>query len=94
MRARRPNLFNAGAEIGFVVAAAILGGAGAPVWTVGALTLAMILYWFWSRRRTLSDMAKQSATNVLGPAAFTSVLVALVLGGFFWLGRFIMGLAQ
>jgi hypothetical protein len=54
----------------------------------------MILYWFWSRRRTLSDMARQSATNVLGPAAFTSVLVALVLGGFFWLGRFIMGLAQ
>jgi dolichyl-phosphate-mannose--protein O-mannosyl transferase len=94
MAVRRPHLLNAAAEIGFVIVALVLGGAGAPVWTVGALTLAMILYWFWSRRNTLSDMAKMNTRNLFGSAAFTSVLVALVLGGFFWLGRFIVGLAQ
>lgn len=85
--ARRPSLSNAAIELTFVVLASVLGSAGAPLWTLGAITAALLAYWFWSRRRTLDDMRKHRPAALLGAAGLTFVLVGAVMAGAFFGGR-------
>lgn len=90
--ARRPSLGNAAIELTFVVVASALGSAGAPLWTLGAITLALLAYWFWSRRHTLDDMRKHRPVALLGAAALTLVLVGAVMAGAFFGGRAFSGM--
>ena len=84
---RRPSLGNAAIELTFVVLASALGSAGAPLWALGAVTVALIGYWFWSRRHTLDEMRKHRPSALLGAGLLTFVLVGAVMAGAFFGGR-------
>ncbi len=85
--ARRPSLSNAAIELTFVVIASALGSAGAPLWTLGAITAALLAYWFWSRRHTLNEMRKHRPGALVGSTLLTLVLVGAVMAGAFFGGR-------
>jgi len=85
--ARRPSLSNAAIELTFVVIASALGSAGAPLWALGAITAALLAYWFWSRRHTLDEMRKNRPGALLGSVVLTLVLVGAVMAGAFFGGR-------
>ena len=83
MPARRPNLFNAAFEFGFVIAALACGLAGAPFWIAGVVAFAMLAHWSWSRRVALNKLK-------LGQWAWRSLIsvavIIAVLAGAYGLG--------
>ncbi len=92
MAARRPNLTNALIELGFCAVAAIFGVVGAPqAPSVAGLTLAMVVYWGWSRRRTLHEMRRVDPGRLAITALGTLILLSLALWGFHFLGRLAAG---
>lgn len=88
MPARKPNLANAGVDLAFAVASFACGASGFPAWTLGAVILAMIVTWGWSRRGVFSRM---NATQVAVQVAVGVTILVLVLAGAYWLGLAIRG---
>ncbi|MGE3142398.1 MAG: hypothetical protein AB7L65_03700 [Hyphomonadaceae bacterium] len=92
--ARRPSLRNAVVELGFVAVASGIGAVGAPLWAVGLLIAAMILYWLVSRRAALSAMRAMRPGALIGSALVSITLLSAVLCGAFFLGRAMTGWTQ
>lgn len=93
MAARRPNLLNAAIEFGFVAVAFALGILGQALWTVAALTLAMVAYWAYSRRNQLKVIGSLHLTAMIPTGLAVVALLVLVLGGAFFLGRALSGVS-
>lgn len=88
MATRRPNLANAGVELGFVGVAIALGAFGAPVVILAALIVVMIGYWVWSRWRSLATM---SPGALIGSSVLSIGLLGAVLAGAFFGARTVTG---
>ncbi|MDX2237292.1 MAG: hypothetical protein NW203_06990 [Hyphomonadaceae bacterium] len=83
MAARRPNLPSAVADLGFAIAAGVLGGMGAPFLAFGALALAHAGLWAYTRRATL---AATPANHRPGVIAVSLGLIAAVDAGAYYIG--------
>lgn len=94
MTARRPNLANAAIEFSFVVLAGALGVFGAPLWSLAALVVLMLAYWAYSRRNALRVMTNLHLGALFPTALAVTALLALVLGGAYWLGSLTHGASR
>jgi hypothetical protein len=81
--ARRPNIAAAGIDLAFAVLAFASGLAGAAVLYAILIFLGAAGSWGWMRRAALARMAlaQRSANSALALG-----LMAVVLGGAYWLG--------
>lgn len=85
---RRPNIAAASADLGFAVVAFIVGVVGAGWWAAALVAVLAAAVWAWLRRASLARMAgAQLATNVVVALG----LLAVVLGGAYWLGTVVRG---
>jgi hypothetical protein len=85
---RRPNIRSAAGDLGFLAIALIAGLAGAPLAVAGAVCALAALVWWWTRRRVLEQMPPRQR---LTQSALALVMLAVVLGIFYWLGRMLGG---
>lgn len=81
--AKRPNIRTAGVDLGFLIAAHIAGWLNAPGWGVGALIIAAIGAWYFTRRNALLRM---SPRHRLTQSAIALAMLAAVMAFFYWMG--------
>jgi hypothetical protein len=89
--ARRANVTNAAIELAFVVVAGVLGAFHAPWWTLFILADLMIVYWMWNRRVGIKQLEAMGAAKLAAAAALSLALIAAVLTGAYWIGRYLSG---
>jgi len=82
--AQKPNLRSAALDFGFVAVALIVGWVGAPLAAAALVYLAAVLGWWWTRRRALDAMPLRPR---LTQSAMALLMLAVVLGLFYWIGR-------
>lgn len=80
---RRTQVYTASADGGFALAAFGCGYADAPVWIAALVSIAMLAYWSWSRRRVLNRLSGAVWATQTGLAV--SVIIAILVGAY-WLG--------
>jgi hypothetical protein len=83
---RGDRLNNAGVELVLIGAALGVGLRGAPFWWLAATIALTMLWWGWSRRRTLRALWTSSAFKMLGAGVVALALTLLVHGAVFALG--------
>lgn len=88
MSARRPNLAAAGADFAFAALAFASGWAGAPLAYALLVFAAAAAVWAWTRRAALRAMAP---ARLLFNTALALAMIAVVLGGVYWLGLLLKG---
>jgi hypothetical protein len=86
--ARRPNLAAAGADFAFAALAFASGWLGASLGYAALVFLGAAGAWAWTRREALRAMAP---AQLLTNAALALAIMALVLGGAYWLGLLLRG---
>lgn len=80
---RKPNIRSAAADFGFLAVSLIAGLAGAA-WPVALLVCALAtLTWWWTRRAALAQMPLRVR---LTQSAIALVMLAALLGIFYWIG--------
>jgi hypothetical protein len=85
---RKPNIRSAAADFGFLAVIFIAGLAGAA-WPVAVLVfVAAALTWWWTRRAALGRMELRVR---LTQSAIALIMLAAVLGIFYWIGLAIGG---
>jgi hypothetical protein len=75
-------------DFAFAAIAFVAGWSGASVWTAALVGLAAAIAWAWMRRRTLVGMAP---ARLAASTAVALAVLAIVLGGAYWLGLTIRG---
>lgn len=88
--ARRPNLTVAGADFAFAVLAFASGWLGAPLGYAALVFLGATGVWAWTRRAALRAMAP---AHLLTNTALALAMMAVVLGGAYWLALLLRGQA-
>jgi len=81
--AKKPNIRTAGVDLAFLVVALIAGWLNAPIWGAGALIVAAIAAWWFTRRDALARMSPQ---NRLVQGAIALAMLAGVLALSYWIG--------
>lgn len=88
--ARRPNLAAAGADFAFAALALASGWLGASLVYAAMVFVGAVAAWVWTRRTALAAMPPaQRATN----GALALLMLAVVLGGAYWIGLALGGRA-
>lgn len=83
VRAWKPNLKGAGADLGFALAAFVVGLLGAPLFGAGLVFLGAVAAWAWTRRRPLAVMAP---ARRFMQGAIAVAMIAAVLALAYWIG--------
>lgn len=90
-QAKKPNVLSAVVDLGFAVVAGVLGGLGAPTWSLGALVFAHLAYWAYTRRNTL---AQTPPSHRFGVMAVSFLMIAVVDAAAFGIGLSMKGIQQ
>ena len=89
MSLRRPNLGAALLDLGPAVGAFALGAAGARLGYLALAFLAGVALWAWTRRNVI---ARLEGADRFANVSLALLVLAIVLGGAYWLGLSIRGL--
>jgi hypothetical protein len=85
---RKPNISSAATDFGFLAIALVAGLAGAG-WPVAALLyLAAVATWWWTRRGALARLDLRAR---LTQSAIALLMLAVVMGIFYWIGLMLGG---
>ncbi|MEQ1618738.1 MAG: hypothetical protein ABL883_10390 [Terricaulis sp.] len=90
MNPRRPNLAAAAADFAFAALAFASGWICAPIGYAAFVFLGAVAAWAWTRREALRAMAR---ARLLTNTALALAMMAVVLGGVYWLGLLLRGQA-
>ncbi|WP_395645157.1 hypothetical protein [Terricaulis sp.] len=88
MAARRPNLRNAGLELG-IAGAAFVSGLEGSLMLAGLIAAVAALYWGFTRRETLSAMPRQ---QLLRTTAISLAVLLAVVAACYGLGLLFRGM--
>lgn len=88
MVAKKPNIRSAAVDFGFLAVAFIAGLAGAGVFVALLVYVAAVIAWWWTRRTALAQMPLRMR---LTQSAIAVLMLAVVMGIFYWIGLAIGG---
>lgn len=83
MAARKPNLRSAAADFGFLAVGFIAGVVGAGLPVACLVFLAAVFAWWFTRRAALAQMPLNTR---LTQTAISLLMLAVVIGIFYWIG--------
>lgn len=80
---RKPNIRSAAADFGFLAVIFLAGVAGAAASVALLIFAAALVTWWWTRRAALAQMALRTR---LTQSAVAILMLAAVMGLFYWIG--------